>query len=1041
MPVDSEYDTDLEEDELASASGAVGSSAPAAGAGGAGGAAPPGGSAAAASSASAASSSLAAAGGRCIWLARPRLAERLWPATLRRVASAPNKAFVLWAAGNGAFVGTGLLVRGLVAALSLPGFIALVALGLYLGLYNVARAIAYPGFLSSVQRSIERGVAVEVRDRTRSALASFALLLDALARVGSGVVAGHVYGTPAALRAGLVNCAQGVGRARDRRLAPLLASLRRVSSAELDSSAGAGTAVRGWREDLARALERLLAADAAVQALVVAPAVRALSAPGGGGLAAAAQGARPALDALPVDAGSLVLPERVLTSHEDVATRAAVALYGDAQSLLVTELGDAEFAAALALPPRALALLVQYLQRAMALSELLCEQQDPGAALRAGPPAEPADEGDVELAGINSPGLARELEVAEAPEDADEPAPASSSGGGGGGGGGVGMVGHKPEQASDLLWTVREMLNNYQAARAPMLGVASIDLARAELELRFGARQFWVPAADGTRIDAVLVPAAGGAAAEGAAPAPAPSPAPLIALGALGAAARTVLLCNPNCGLYEFAQYQSQWLEFYRRHGFNVIMYNYRGYGRSEGRPAPENLRSDGEALVRFLHAEAGVRKGWLGVHAESMGGVVASHLARHAEALGVSYVVCDRTFSCLSLAAEGIAGGWAGAAVRKLGLAADNVDGLLLAPAGLARLVTCDPNDHIIKDAASLKVGLARALAAAALQPGAGDGDKRVTGVEPRVEQLAITMLGGAPACERARRWALDVAFYDRLGRGVARVVEASRARRSLKLAPAALAQRLRLLDTLDRCIHVLWFADGRCGMALGAALREFLDLWELRPPPPPRDARTQTQTPRPAADIEEGRPAGEDALLAAAKLELPPAELQMAHERAQPLLNFAHCMLVFGRTSPPATRLLQGLSHTDAARRAVDFNLFGERGRSGPTHPVPLAVVHRVWAQLRTQMADALAEAALGGAVAAIAESLQALAASDSGLGQRQGQEQEQVASANPEGGGFVALLPLGCGHNGHMSEPELAVVRQHLVSAGWLAPGRAS
>lgn len=57
---------------------------------------------------------------------------------------------------------------------------------------------------------------------------------------------------------------------------------------------------------------------------------------------------------------------------------------------------------------------------------------------------------------------------------------------------------------------------------------------------------------------------------------------------------RTVVLCNANAGLYEFHHLQADWINFYSKGGCNVFMFNYRGYGRSTGRPSPQANNSDG---------------------------------------------------------------------------------------------------------------------------------------------------------------------------------------------------------------------------------------------------------------------------------------------------------------------------------------------------------------------------------------------------------------------------------------------------------------
>jgi alpha-beta hydrolase superfamily lysophospholipase len=49
----------------------------------------------------------------------------------------------------------------------------------------------------------------------------------------------------------------------------------------------------------------------------------------------------------------------------------------------------------------------------------------------------------------------------------------------------------------------------------------------------------------------------------------------------------SMIFCNPNAGFAEFFQYQSDWLDYYHQMGINVFVWNYRGFGLSEGDPSP----------------------------------------------------------------------------------------------------------------------------------------------------------------------------------------------------------------------------------------------------------------------------------------------------------------------------------------------------------------------------------------------------------------------------------------------------------------------
>lgn len=110
----------------------------------------------------------------------------------------------------------------------------------------------------------------------------------------------------------------------------------------------------------------------------------------------------------------------------------------------------------------------------------------------------------------------------------------------------------------------------------------------------------------------------------------------------------TIIISCPNAAYYELMCLENDWIKFYLSSGLNVFIWNYRGYGRSTGSPTPEGARIDGEAIVDYLRSVIGVRK--LGAHGLSIGGVVATHLAKHK---GLDYLCCDRNFMSLSKVAE----------------------------------------------------------------------------------------------------------------------------------------------------------------------------------------------------------------------------------------------------------------------------------------------------------------------------------------------------------------------------------------------------
>jgi fermentation-respiration switch protein FrsA (DUF1100 family) len=78
--------------------------------------------------------------------------------------------------------------------------------------------------------------------------------------------------------------------------------------------------------------------------------------------------------------------------------------------------------------------------------------------------------------------------------------------------------------------------------------------------------------------------------------------------------------------------------------GVNVFSFDYRGYGRSEGRPSEEGTYCDAQAAWRWLKAK-GFSDAGIIAYGESLGGGVAAELAlRHP----LGGLILEGTFSCI---------------------------------------------------------------------------------------------------------------------------------------------------------------------------------------------------------------------------------------------------------------------------------------------------------------------------------------------------------------------------------------------------------
>lgn len=69
-------------------------------------------------------------------------------------------------------------------------------------------------------------------------------------------------------------------------------------------------------------------------------------------------------------------------------------------------------------------------------------------------------------------------------------------------------------------------------------------------------------------------------------------------------------------------------LEIFHALGLSVLIIDYRGYGRSEGRPSEDGLYRDGQAAMDFLAGELQVAPGEVLVFGRSLGAAVAAHVA-----------------------------------------------------------------------------------------------------------------------------------------------------------------------------------------------------------------------------------------------------------------------------------------------------------------------------------------------------------------------------------------------------------------------------
>lgn len=80
-----------------------------------------------------------------------------------------------------------------------------------------------------------------------------------------------------------------------------------------------------------------------------------------------------------------------------------------------------------------------------------------------------------------------------------------------------------------------------------------------------------------------------------------------------------------------------------QKHRYNVLMYDYRGYGRSEGTPSEEGIYSDGRAALDYVLTLPGVDSSRTFLWGTSLGGAVAVDVAIDRTLAGV---ILESTFT-----------------------------------------------------------------------------------------------------------------------------------------------------------------------------------------------------------------------------------------------------------------------------------------------------------------------------------------------------------------------------------------------------------
>jgi len=101
-----------------------------------------------------------------------------------------------------------------------------------------------------------------------------------------------------------------------------------------------------------------------------------------------------------------------------------------------------------------------------------------------------------------------------------------------------------------------------------------------------------------------------------------------------------------------------QFVEWLPKRGFNVFVFDYRGYGASEGSPDPKGVFEDSDSALNYLRSRTDVDPEKLLVFGQSLGGANAIAVVGSGNRAGVRAIAIEATFaSYSSIASDKLSG------------------------------------------------------------------------------------------------------------------------------------------------------------------------------------------------------------------------------------------------------------------------------------------------------------------------------------------------------------------------------------------------
>ena len=168
-----------------------------------------------------------------------------------------------------------------------------------------------------------------------------------------------------------------------------------------------------------------------------------------------------------------------------------------------------------------------------------------------------------------------------------------------------------------------------------------------------------------------------------------------------------IIFCNPNSMIYQFFSPEKYY--FYYEGGFDILFWNYRGYGPSDGFSTFENVKKD--ILELYDEIKKLNKYDKIGVHGYSIGGIPSLHLAKNRE---IDLLISDRNFSNFGSIVQSYFAGKLLKFFCKLFWIDrfDNVINYLYTKnPKCVKIILCDPNDEVVLNNGSMKSSISRYL------------------------------------------------------------------------------------------------------------------------------------------------------------------------------------------------------------------------------------------------------------------------------------------------------------------------------------------